>query len=46
VVPIGPRESQVLTVVERRGRSTFKTELLGACFVPLIGRHGWEDKPE
>ena len=46
VVPIGPRESQVLTVVERRGRSTFKTELLGACFVPLIGRHGWEEKPE
>jgi protein-L-isoaspartate(D-aspartate) O-methyltransferase len=46
VVPIGPRDSQVLTVVERRGRSQFKTQLQGACFVPLIGRHGWEEAPE
>lgn len=46
VVPIGPRKSQVLTVVERRGRSQFKTQLQGACFVPLIGRHGWEELPE
>ena len=45
VVPIGPRDSQVLTVVERRGRSQFKTQLQGACFVPLIGRHGWEETP-
>ncbi len=42
VVPVGPRESQVLTVVELRGGSRFVTELQGACFVPLIGRHGWE----
>jgi protein-L-isoaspartate(D-aspartate) O-methyltransferase len=42
VVPVGPRDSQVLTVVELRGGSRFVTELQGACFVPLIGRHGWE----
>jgi protein-L-isoaspartate(D-aspartate) O-methyltransferase len=42
VVPVGPRESQVLKIVERRGKRTFAHELKGACFVPLIGRHGWE----
>jgi len=43
VVPVGPRDSQVLTVVELRGGRRMVTELQGACFVPLIGRHGWED---
>ncbi len=42
VVPVGRRDAQVLTVVELRGGSRFVTELQGACFVPLIGRHGWE----
>jgi protein-L-isoaspartate(D-aspartate) O-methyltransferase len=41
VVPVGPRETQVLKIVQRRGDRTFATELKGACFVPLIGRHGW-----
>ena len=45
VVPVGPRETQVLKIVERRGDRTFGHELMGACFVPLIGRHGWEEKP-
>jgi protein-L-isoaspartate(D-aspartate) O-methyltransferase len=44
VVPVGPRETQVLKIVERRGRRTFAHELKGACFVPLIGRHGWEER--
>jgi len=43
VVPVGPRETQVLKVVEKRGRHTFASELKGACFVPLIGRHGWQE---
>jgi protein-L-isoaspartate(D-aspartate) O-methyltransferase len=42
VVPVGPRETQVLKIIERRGDRTFAHELKGACFVPLIGRHGWE----
>jgi protein-L-isoaspartate(D-aspartate) O-methyltransferase len=42
VVPVGPRETQVLKIVQRRGDRTFAHELKGACFVPLIGRHGWE----
>jgi protein-L-isoaspartate(D-aspartate) O-methyltransferase len=45
VVPVGPRETQVLRIVQRRGERTFAHELKGACFVPLIGRHGWEENP-
>lgn len=41
VVPVGSIETQVLRVVERRGERIVDTELQGACFVPLIGRHGW-----
>jgi protein-L-isoaspartate(D-aspartate) O-methyltransferase len=43
VVPVGPAQSQVLKVVERRGPTRSVRELRGACFVPLIGRHGWDD---
>jgi len=46
VVPVGPRETQVLKVIQRRGQRTFASELKGACFVPLIGRHGWEDRSQ
>ena len=46
VVPVGPRETQVLKIVQRRGDRTFAHELKGACFVPLIGRHGWEEKTD
>ena len=46
VVPVGPRETQVLKIVERRGERTFAHELKGACFVPLIGRHGWEERSD
>ena len=42
VVPVGARDTQVLTVVERSGSRHTVTRLAGACFVPLIGRHGWE----
>lgn len=42
VVPVGALDSQVLWVAERIGDRTRVTELQGACFVPLIGRHGWE----
>jgi protein-L-isoaspartate(D-aspartate) O-methyltransferase len=45
VVPVGTRDRQVLKIVTRRGDRTFGHELRGACFVPLIGRHGWEEPP-
>ena len=41
VVPIGGRESQVLTLVTRRGDDFTTTSLSEARFVPLIGQHGW-----
>ncbi|HET7601950.1 MAG TPA: protein-L-isoaspartate(D-aspartate) O-methyltransferase [Gemmatimonadales bacterium] len=41
VVPIGGRESQVLTLVTRRGEEFGTTALSDARFVPLIGQHGW-----
>lgn len=43
VIPIdGPEgsESQVLTLVEKRGGSVTKTRLDEVVFVPLIGKHG------
>lgn len=42
VVPVGPREQQVLKVVERRGNRYMARDLREATFVPLIGRFGWE----
>jgi protein-L-isoaspartate(D-aspartate) O-methyltransferase len=44
VVPVGPLDSQVLWVAERHGGRTRINELRNACFVPLIGRHGWEEE--
>jgi protein-L-isoaspartate(D-aspartate) O-methyltransferase len=46
VVPVGRRDTQILKIVERRGERTFAHELKGACFVPLIGRHGWEERSD
>jgi len=43
VVPVGTLDSQVLWVAERHGGRTRINELRDACFVPLIGRHGWEE---
>ncbi len=41
VVPVGGRDSQVLTLITRVG-TTFTTSALSeARFVPLIGQHGW-----
>jgi protein-L-isoaspartate(D-aspartate) O-methyltransferase len=44
VVPVGTREQQVLQVVERRGATTTSRQLQPVCFVPLIGRGGWEEE--
>jgi len=44
VVPVGERRLQELIVVEKRGLHTRRQRLKGACFVPLIGRHGWEEE--
>ena len=43
VIPIGSLDSQVLWTAERRGDRFRRSQLQGACFVPLIGRHGWQE---
>ena len=45
VIPIGPHEHQVLTVVRRTGSTFQHIEREGCVFVPLIGEGGWPDKP-
>jgi protein-L-isoaspartate(D-aspartate) O-methyltransferase len=40
VMPVGTREHQYLTVVERHGSELQSAELDPVVFVPLIGRHG------
>ena len=43
VIPVGPRYSQDLFRVTRRG-DQFVTEAFTACvFVPLIGKYGWKE---
>ncbi len=42
VVPVGPRDQQVLKVVQRRGDRFVESRLQDVCFVPLVGRYGWE----
>ncbi|MCD4750271.1 MAG: protein-L-isoaspartate(D-aspartate) O-methyltransferase [Thermoanaerobaculales bacterium] len=44
VVPVGPRDHQVLQVVIRRGQRVITREIGNALFVPLVGRHGWEEE--
>lgn len=43
VIPIGRSFSQMLTVVEKKGRSISTTEVCGCVFVPLVGKEGWAD---
>ena len=41
VMPVGSRESQQLTVVERRGDAVTERATEHVVFVPLIGEHGF-----
>lgn len=43
VVPVGPRSTQRLTVVQRIGTRTETHESDACVFVPLVGRHGHPD---
>jgi protein-L-isoaspartate(D-aspartate) O-methyltransferase len=40
LIPLGPQNAQVLTLVERSGDGIRQTPLDGARFVPLLGEHG------
>lgn len=45
VIPVGSRGSQILKRVVRNGHDQFSEESLLDCrFVPLIGKHGWQEE--
>ena len=44
VIPIGDREGQWLTVVERQESEWREGRLEPVVFVPLVGEHGYEDR--
>ncbi|MFW6059657.1 MAG: protein-L-isoaspartate(D-aspartate) O-methyltransferase [Phycisphaeraceae bacterium] len=43
VLPLGDREGQQLTIVDRRGDQLEQTEDIPCRFVPLVGRQGWQE---
>lgn len=44
VIPLGSAHSQELTVLHRRPDGSLERRAHGDClFVPLIGKHGWEE---
>jgi protein-L-isoaspartate(D-aspartate) O-methyltransferase len=43
LIPIGPRYTQELMLVEKSKGSLLKKNLGGCAFVPLIGEHGWKE---
>ncbi len=46
VAPVGPRWTQELVRVRRRGDRFFSEEILHVAFVPLLGAHGWQERGE
>ncbi|MFI5279128.1 MAG: protein-L-isoaspartate(D-aspartate) O-methyltransferase [Gemmatimonadales bacterium] len=43
LIPLGPRDAQVLTLVTAAADGTVtKTKLVDAIFVPLLGKHGFD----
>jgi protein-L-isoaspartate(D-aspartate) O-methyltransferase len=44
VAPVGSLGSQVLEVVERKGEKWRLKRSIPVMFVPLIGKHGWQEE--
>ena len=44
LIPLGSRGAQTLHLMTRRGDSFEDREIGPVRFVPLVGRHGWEDE--
>jgi protein-L-isoaspartate(D-aspartate) O-methyltransferase len=42
LVPVGPKEEQVLKLVTRKGDVIESSDVAPVRFVPLFGMHGWE----
>ncbi len=45
VMPVGPRDEQMLIVLQRNGETFTRREVCRVRFVKLIGQHGWR-QPE
>ncbi len=43
ILPLGETFSQILTVVEKRGKELVSTEICGCVFVPLVGKFGYRE---
>ena len=43
IIPVGPRYSQMLYRITRKGKQFQEEEFTACVFVPLIGRYGWKD---
>jgi protein-L-isoaspartate O-methyltransferase len=41
VIPLGDRDNQELTLVEKRGGAIHTTTVSGVRFVPLLGQFGF-----
>jgi protein-L-isoaspartate(D-aspartate) O-methyltransferase len=44
LAPVGPRWTQDLVRIRRRGNKFHTESLIAVAFVPLIGKHGWQDR--
>ena len=43
VIPIGPRFSQRMLLLEKQKGRIMEKDVCGCVFVPLIGEHGWRE---
>jgi protein-L-isoaspartate(D-aspartate) O-methyltransferase len=44
VIPTGPRYTQTLYKLTRRGGQFIEEDITGCVFVPLVGDYGWEER--
>jgi protein-L-isoaspartate(D-aspartate) O-methyltransferase len=44
VIPVGPRYTQTLYKITRRGEEIQEEEITACVFVPLVGNHGWKEE--
>jgi protein-L-isoaspartate(D-aspartate) O-methyltransferase len=42
VIPLGDRDNQTLTVIDRQGNDFTETDDIACRFVPLVGEDGWK----
>jgi protein-L-isoaspartate(D-aspartate) O-methyltransferase len=43
IIPLGGAEEQTLAMFTRRGGEVVRQDVAPVRFVPLLGRHGWQD---